>query len=131
MADTAPAAAAVLYAGDLDRLAGFYAAVAGLAVVERGDGHVVLERPGIELSVVAVPPRIAAGIVIARPPRPREQVALKLAFAIDDLEAAADQVARLGGAMAPAASSWDFRGRRVRDGHDPEGNVFQLRQPLG
>jgi predicted enzyme related to lactoylglutathione lyase len=131
VADAAPALAAVLYARDLARLVDFYAAIAALAISERDDGHAVLERPGLELSIVAVPARIAAGIAIAAPPRPREEVALKLAFAVDDLAAAAARVAHAGGAMLPEDRTWEFRGQRVRDGHDPEGNVFQLRQPIG
>jgi hypothetical protein len=31
--------------------------------------------------------------------------------------------------LDPAASEWTWRGLRHCDGHDPEGNVIQLRQP--
>jgi len=39
-------------------------------------------------------------------------------------------VAMLGGQLNSTAREWKFRDTRVCDGHDPEGNMFQLRETL-
>ncbi|MEO8505439.1 MAG: VOC family protein [Acidobacteriota bacterium] len=122
--------AAVLYAKDLVRVAAFYAEVIGLAVIERRAGHVVLESPTFQLVIVAVPPRIGAGIEIADPPTRREENPIKLVFFVPSLAESRPQVSSLGGELNPLEREWSFQGARVCDGHDPEGNVFQLRQVI-
>ncbi|MFG6429723.1 VOC family protein [Roseateles sp. LYH14W] len=120
--------AAVLYAKDLALVSGFYSAIAELPVTESEPGHVALEANGFQLVVVAVPPHIATTIQIQSPPVRREDTPIKLVFFVRSLAAAAVKVARLGGQMNPPEQSWQFQGAQVLDGHDPEGNVFQLRQ---
>jgi predicted enzyme related to lactoylglutathione lyase len=124
-------AAAVLYAKDVAGVSAFYAAVAGLAVTESEPGHVTLEARGFQLVVVAVPPHVAARIAIESPPVRREDTPVKLVFFVRSLDAATAEVARLGGQMNPPERAWAFQGATVLDGHDPEGNVFQLRQAAG
>jgi len=119
---------AVLYAKDLGRVSEFYAAVAAMAVTESASGHVTMESNGFQLVVVAVPRHIAATIHVQSPPIRREATPIKLIFFVQSIEAAAAKVAQLGGQMNPAEQSWQFQGAAVLDGHDPEGNVFQLRQ---
>jgi len=119
---------AILYAKDLDRISEFYAAVADLAVTESASGHVALEANGFQLVVVAVPQHIAATIHVQSPPVRREATPIKLVFFVRNTEAASTKVAQLGGQMNPVERSWQFQGAAVLDGHDPEGNVFQLRQ---
>jgi predicted enzyme related to lactoylglutathione lyase len=120
-------AGAVLYALNLETLAAFYADVFGFAVVERGEGFAVLERGGFELVVQAVPAAIAASIALADPPRRRTQTPLKLVFVVADLDAARAATERRAGTLDPPEREWRFHHWRVVDGHDPEGNVFQLR----
>jgi len=124
-------AGAVVYAKDLARVSRFYAQVAGLDIVHEVADHAVLESGDCELVVVAIPAAIAAGIHIATPPVRRENTALKLVFRVDDLAAARALAEAAGGALNPPEREWDFQGARVCDGHDPEGNVFQLRQEPG
>jgi len=50
---------------------------------------------------------------------------------VDSLAAARARVAMLGGRLDPADREWSARGFRACDGVDPEGNVFQLREPAG
>jgi predicted enzyme related to lactoylglutathione lyase len=76
------------------------------------------------------PARIAEQIQIASPPVRREDTAVKLWFAVPSLAAARSLVARLGGELNGPEREWQFEGDRVCDGHDPEGNVFQLREEL-
>src|SRR5262249_23004997 len=53
-------AAAVLYVKNLDRMGAFYEAAFGLTVVETAPGHCVLVSPALELSLVKMPPGLAA-----------------------------------------------------------------------
>jgi len=77
---------------------------------------------------VRIPKRIADTIEIATPPEPREDTALKLVFSVEDIAHARERAAELGGAVNAMEREWEFEGARVCDGHDPEGNIFQLRQ---
>ena len=88
----------------------------------------MLGRPPSQLVIVRIPPAIADAIDIARPPMVREDTPIKLVFAVDDIARARARASDLGGAVNPAERAWQFDGATVCDGHDPEGNVFQLRQ---
>lgn len=62
-----------------------------------------------------------------KPITPREQVALKPVLFIEvELAVLQRQIAALGGRLNEP-KSWEFSGRKVVDGSDPEGNIFQLR----
>lgn len=119
---------AVLYAKDLDRVCAFYAAVTDLSVVAVEPDHVVLEGGGFQLVVVAIPARIAAQIEIATPPLRREDTPIKLVFVVHSIAAARSVAPVHGGELNPPDAEWDLHGGRVCDGHDPEGNVIQLRE---
>jgi predicted enzyme related to lactoylglutathione lyase len=119
---------AVLYAKDLQQLAEFYTAVAGLELAQTQEGFAVLGRPPSQLVIVRTPPAIADAISIARPPLVREDTPIKLVFAVDEIARARARASDLGGVVTPAEHEWQFDGAMVCDGHDPEGNVFQLRQ---
>jgi predicted enzyme related to lactoylglutathione lyase len=119
---------AVVYAKDLDRVAAFYSRIAGLEVVHRDHTYAQLRSGGLELVVHRIPEHIAADIRIGRPPQRREDSAVKLAFTVRDLGAARAAAAALGGIVDPAEREWTFEGCTVCDGHDPEGNVIQLRR---
>jgi predicted enzyme related to lactoylglutathione lyase len=60
--------------------------------------------------------------------RPGLDTPLKLVFSVVDIAQARERAAELGGAVSPVAREWEFEGARLCDGHDPEGNIFQLRQ---
>jgi predicted enzyme related to lactoylglutathione lyase len=64
------------------------------------------------------------------PARRREDVPVKLAFAVPSIEDVRHVAASLGGEVDREDDEWDFRGCRHCDGVDPEGNVIQLREPL-
>jgi len=119
----------VIYAKDIERLGRFYSELADLPIVQRERDFAVLESPACQLVVVAMPADIARGIVIAAPPVRRENTAIKPCFAVTELAAARQAADRLGGGLDDMKREWVFRGYRVCDGYDPEGNVFQLRSP--
>ena len=123
-----PAAGAIVYAKDVARVSRFYAQVAGLEIVHEVDDHVVLEDEAVELVIVRIPPAIAERIVIATPPARRENTAVKLVFWVADLAQARAGALEAGGVLDPVAKEWTFQGTLACDGHDPEGNVIQLRQ---
>jgi predicted enzyme related to lactoylglutathione lyase len=123
-----PLPSAVVFAKDVARLAAFYEAVAGLVARERAADHVVLETPGFQLVVHGLPQRVAAAIEIGVPPRVRKDTPIKLALPVASIAAARREAAALGGRIAPPARAWEARGFRACDGHDPEGNVFQVRE---
>jgi predicted enzyme related to lactoylglutathione lyase len=122
------AAGAVVYAKDATRVAAFYAAVAGLREVQAEPDHVILEASQFQLVVLAVPSRIASSIHISSPPLRRQDTPIKLVFPVQSLPAARAVAQSLGGELNPEEAEWEFQGSRVCDGHDPEGNVFQVRQ---
>jgi predicted enzyme related to lactoylglutathione lyase len=84
--------------------------------------------PDLKFVIVRIPKRIADTIDIATPPEPREDTPLKPVFGVEDIAHARQRAAELGGAMNAVEREWEFEGAKVCDGHDPEGNVFQLRQ---
>jgi predicted enzyme related to lactoylglutathione lyase len=118
---------AVLYAKDLQRLVKFYSAVADLELRTMREGYAVLGRKAPELVIVRAPKRIADTMQIESPPARREDTPIKLVFAVVDLSAARQRAAERGGVVDPTGREWEFDGAKVCDGHDPEGNVFQLR----
>jgi predicted enzyme related to lactoylglutathione lyase len=119
---------AVLYARDLDRLVEFYASVAGIEPQTVEKGFATLGAGPTQFVIVRIPKRIADTIEIATPPEPREDTPLKLVFSVEDIARARERAAELGGAVNAMEREWEFEGARVCDGHDPEGNIFQLRQ---
>jgi predicted enzyme related to lactoylglutathione lyase len=122
--------AAALYALEVHRLAAFYQAVAGLEVTESEPGYVVVESAEIELAIVEIPPPLAAEVEVLSPPVRREDTPIKLAFFVPSIADARAKAPDFGGAVDPGEREWTFRAHRICDGTDPEGNVFQLREPL-
>jgi predicted enzyme related to lactoylglutathione lyase len=121
--------AAVLYVKSLGLMTAFYERCLGMSVAESAEGDfAVLAGGGWELSLVAVPPAVAAAIVITDPPARRAAVPVKLAFEVAGIEMLRPDVAAAGGLVDPAGSAREFRGYRLVDAIDPEGNVVQLRE---
>jgi predicted enzyme related to lactoylglutathione lyase len=121
-------AGAVVFAVDTARVSAFYSQVLGLSVAHADHDHVVLEADSFQLVVHALPAPIAVSIEIADPPHRREDAAVKLIFLVPSLSKARMLAARLGGELSSTEHEWLFQTYRVCDGHDPEGNVIQLRE---
>lgn len=116
-----------VHALDAERVAGFYAALGGMVRLHESPELIVLESPDIQLLVHRIPPAWAAGITITTPPRRREDAALKFFFTVPSLAAAGAQAEALGGRLFDAR--WPGPGFTACNAMDPEGNVFQLREP--
>ena len=121
-------AGVILYALDVDRIAAFYAAVAGLLERHRTEELVVLESADIQLLVHRIPPHFASGITITSPPARREQTALKFFFTVASLEAVRVLAPSLGGEIL--TETWQGPTFIVCNAIDPEGNIVQLREVL-
>jgi len=121
---------AVLYAKDLQRLVEFYSAVACLDVQSVQKGFAILGRESSQLVIVRIPKRIADTIDISTPPERREDTPIKLVFSVEDIASVRNRATERGGAINTVEREWEFEGARVCDGHDPEGNIFQIRQAV-
>lgn len=120
-------AGAVIYAKDLARLSAFYQAVLGMALRHAEPDHEVIESADLQLVIHAIPPQIADTITIDTPPQPRDEQAIKLFFTVADLAQARTRAHALGGEVGDAG--WAGPGFVAHNAHDPEGNIFQLREP--
>ncbi len=117
----------MLYAKDIDRIGAFHAGVMGMRIARSQADHVLLDSSALELAIVAIPGALADSITIADPPARREDTPIKLVFFVPDVAAARRAATRLGGELNGPAREWRFGEFTVCDGHDPEGNVIQLR----
>jgi len=93
-------------------------------------GFAILGREPSQLVIVRIPKRIADSIDISTPAERREDTPVKLVFSVEDIASLRSRVAERGGAMNAVEREWEFEGAKVCDGHDPEGNVFQVRQAV-
>jgi predicted enzyme related to lactoylglutathione lyase len=122
--------AAVLYVSDLRRMRSFYRTCFQMDVVDEAHDYSVLDGEPLTLSLVTVPERVARTAAVSVPPSRRDQVPVKLAFVVDNIENLRPLFTELGGDIDPARSEWEFRGDVHCDAMDPEGNVIQLVQPI-
>ena len=127
---TRPKPSAVVFAKDIAALANFYKQVAEMAEVNADRDHIVLDEGGFQLVIHAIPKKIAAQIQIAVPPQLREDTPIKICLPVTSIEHARTAAAALGGQVGAKSKEWEARGFRACDAHDPEGNVFQVRQNL-
>jgi catechol-2,3-dioxygenase len=119
----------VVYAKDMTKVAEFYRRTLGVSSIEEAGGFILLAGNGVEISVVRIPEKVAATIVIARPPEVRETTPLKFSFLVPHLETVRAAAIATGGGLEPLDSAWSWRGMLHLDGFDPEGNVVQFRCP--
>ena len=115
---------------DLERMRTFYERCLGLDRGDTTEDYAVLESDMWRLSLVVVPPSVAATFQLSVPPRRREQTPVKLAFRVPRIDDLRSPAAALGGHVDPPSAEWDFLGFRRCDATDPEGNVIQLLERL-
>ncbi len=117
---------AVIFTSNVQKVAVFYEAVAGLVPFRVEHDHVRLEKGSFRLTVHRIPAHHAKGISITTPPRIRENAAMKLAFQVENLAHSREAAAQHGGMLYPVEREWHYEDMTACDGHDPDGNVFQL-----
>ena len=123
---TQPLPCVVLFVANVQRLALFYRELGAMTIVHSDADHVVLETAGLQLVIHAIrgEPELAAGAVV----KAREDSYWKLCLPVASIAAGRLAALALGGHIAPVEREWEARGFRACDGHDPEGNVIQLRE---
>src|SRR3954453_21258416 len=119
-----PKPSVVIFVADVRRVTTFYRELASMSVLIEEDGYSVMEVEGLQLVVHALAgePQVAEGQV-----RVREDSYVKLCLPVESIAAARSVAAANGGAIKSAQHEWEARGFRACDGHDPEGNVIQVR----
>ena len=111
----------MLFVKDLDRMTAFYTEVLGMhAIAEtRLSDWVELESASSRFSLHAIPAQAASDITIESPPVPRERSAVKLTFAVTDVDGTLAQIEAMG--LPLLRRPWGSV-----EATDPEGNVFGL-----
>lgn len=123
-------AGAVIFAKDLHRVAAFYENLLSLTATHSDSDHIVLASAQCELVIHAIPKGIADSFEITVPPERRTETAIKLYFPVAGIAEARARAPALGGELNAPEHEWEARGFRACDGHDPEGNVLQLRERI-
>lgn len=118
---------AVVYAKDLTKVAAFYTALLDRSSL--GDEtYRLFDTAGFQLVVHQIPANIAEQIRLEEPVERREESAVKLVFPVASIDEARRLASVFGGVIDPVENEWRFQSVKVCDGHDPEGNVIQLRE---
>ena len=122
-----PAPAAVLFVSDVALLSDFYRQVAAMAIVHAEADHVVMELQGFQLVIHKL-----GGGWDAQPGSVsvRDDSYIKLCLPVVSIDVARRIADSLGGSIKSTDHEWQARGFRACDGHDPEGNVFQVRESV-
>jgi len=123
-----PYQALCVFAKNVEKVSLFYQQALGLKVQVSDKTHDLLVGQNYEVVVHAVSKAYAQSIEIDSPPKRRDDVALKPAFVVDDLEMVRAAAKTNGGFLKPIKQAWRIRGFIVLDGWDPEGNVIQFKQ---
>lgn len=121
---------AVLYAKNLEDLVAFYVGLGGQILDQRPGEYGIIGYEDGELSIVQSPDRIASQIVVDQPPTPRAMNPLKPVFSVSSLNDCLNAISLNGGLTLPGSNTWEFRGNRIQDVVDPEGNIIQLQQAV-
>jgi len=118
----------VVFAKNKKRVSAFYQQTLGLSVEESDTSHDLLRGQSYEVVIHTIPRKYAAGISISKPPEPRQEAPFKPTFVVSSLAAVRTAAEATGGHLKPEAGAWHFRGHKVLDGWDPEGNIVQFKQ---
>ncbi|MFZ6657668.1 VOC family protein [Undibacterium sp. TJN19] len=121
---------AVIYAKDVRKLSLFYEQVTQLTRTLVDNTYTILESSQFQLVIHAIPAHIADSFEIRIPPDRRKDTAIKLMLTVASIHNARESAATLGGQVDATDHEWQFQNCLICDGHDPEGNVFQLREFL-
>lgn len=116
----------ILFAKDMNAMLAFYEGILGLERLsspEDSEDFVSLNAGGIQISLHKIPQRYARNIEITEPPIPREEVPMKVAFRVANVDEIRAKLESHGVEMRKVQ-----KGGTVCfcDGIDPEGNIFQI-----
>ncbi len=123
-----PTPSVVLFVNDIAPMRTFYQQLGVMTLIHDAADHAVLEIAGLQLVIHALPAHIRDAWPVAAPPVVREDTYIKFCLPVASIAAARTLAASLGGSIKPASDEFAARDFRACDGHDPEGNVIQLRE---
>jgi predicted enzyme related to lactoylglutathione lyase len=118
----------VVFVADVARMSTFYRELASMRVIHEDEVHHVLEIGGFQLVIhgLAGEPKVQADKHGHIPVR--EDSYLKLCLSVESIAKARAIAAAHGGGIKSPKHEWAGRGFRACEGHDPEGNVIQVRE---
>ncbi len=125
-----PAPCIVLFVANVARCTAFYCEIAKMTRLHEESSYAILECNGLELVIHAFYGSANALDSAEEPPTVREDSCFKLCLPVTSIENARAIAPAWGGHIKPQESEWESRGIRACDGHDPEGNVIQVRQSV-
>lgn len=120
-----PKPSVVVFVADVRGVSTFYRELASMSVLIEDEDYAVMEAEGFQLVIHRLsgePPVSPAAI------RVREDSYVKLCLPVASIAAARAIAVANGGAIKSPKHEWEARGFRACDGHDPEGNVIQVRE---
>jgi predicted enzyme related to lactoylglutathione lyase len=124
---SSPAACMVLFVTDVSRMKAFYRAIAAMQILHEESSYAILKIDGFELVIHAIygepSPQISTETTVSV----REDSYTKLCLPVENIATARQTASELGGAIKSPEHEWVARDFRACDGHDPEGNVLQVR----
>jgi hypothetical protein len=106
----------------------FYQELASMTLVTGDESYTVLEVQGFQLVIHALrgEPEVVAEPTGQIPVRADSYI--KVCLPVESIAEARNTAHALGGSIKPSTAEWESRGFRACDGHDPEGNVLQVRE---
>lgn len=122
-----PTTCMVLFVSDVPKMTRFYRTIASMQMLHEEAGYAVLKIEGFELVIHAMHTHSTDNTSGHGIPKIREDAYTKLCLPVKSLATARQQANELGGAIKTREYEWVARGFRACDGHDPEGNVIQVR----
>ncbi len=126
---TLPPTSMVLFVNDVERVANFYAEVIGMQIRYQEDSHTILQNVGFELIIHAMygDSSESKSVSSVSPLVVRDEAYSKLCLPVTNIGKARDLAYQFGGFIKAIEHEWSDHGIVACDGHDPEGNVIQVR----
>lgn len=116
----------ILYARDLNALTNFYVDTFHFEYMDGDKTYARLLDRGTELVILQSPPEF-----VDVSTEPRTLVPMKPVFFMQyTLAEMRISIINNGGFFKSQEAEWEFEGHFVCDGHDIEGNIFQVRTPF-
>lgn len=122
-----PNPSAVIFVRDVPMMTAFYKALAAMEFLGGDDGHSVLEIENFQLVIHALRGEPKAKRISGKVEVRRDSY-VKVCLPVESIAGARVIAASLDGAIKPKKNEFEARGFRACDGHDPEGNVIQVRE---
>ena len=122
-----PTTCMVLFVADVPNMTAFYSAIGSMQILHEETSYAILKIDGFELLIHAMHGVSEDDGSNHEILQIREDAYTKLCLPVKCVTAARQLARELGGAIKSGEHEWVARGIRACDGHDPEGNVFQVR----